>query len=154
MTNKNGDTSQSWENVFWSSRKYNERIKIKSGFFLHSFCPFCLQALTKENLLSLEVVNKEGEVGMLELSPYLNTYNRQTDIKLTEGEEVEDMRCPHCHKSLKVEGKTCGLGDARVASFLIGISKPFPPRHSCCFPSSLTENRSDFSMWTVRSWGP
>ncbi len=131
MSKQQHDQEERWEDVFWKSRKYNERQKIKSGFYLHSFCPFCKKELTEEHDLSLEVVNQNGEVGILHLNPYLNSYEHKTDIKLSAGEEARDLRCPHCHQSLKVEGKKCGLGDARVAGFLIGVSNSKVPFYIC-----------------------
>lgn len=131
MTDKNQKDDQNWVDVFWKSHKYNERTKIKSGAYLHSYCPHCGKELTSGNMLVVKVVNKDGHEGLIELSPYLNTYKHNTDIKLTKGEEVSEMLCPHCKKSLKVVGKKCGLGDSHVACILIGISNTKVPFYLC-----------------------
>jgi len=120
-----------WENMFWDAHKYNERKKIRTGTYLHSYCPMCQKELTEGNILKLEVINQEGEHGFVELSPYLNVYERKTNISLPQGKEAKDLRCPHCHKSLRVKNKRCGLGDGHVASFLVGISNTKVPFLIC-----------------------
>jgi len=131
MTEKKRKDDQNWKDMFWKSYKYNERTKIKSGTYLHSFCPYCQKELTDGNVLSLNVIKSDGQEGKMDLSPYLNTYTRDTDIKFAEGEEMHDLLCPHCKRSLKVKGKKCGLGDSHVASFLIGISNIKVPFYIC-----------------------
>ena len=131
MAKKSKDDTGRWEEHYWDSHNYNYRKNIKSGTYLHSYCPFCSKEITRGNALPFEVVNQDGEVGIVELSPYLNTFQRHTDIRLSEGEDVKDLRCPHCHKSLKVEGMKCGHGDLHVASFLVGISNSKVPFFIC-----------------------
>lgn len=131
MTDKNQKEGQNWKDMFWESHKYNERTKIKSGTYLHSFCPHCKKELTNGNILSLNAINSKGEEGKMDLSPYLNTYTRDTNIKFAVGEEISDLLCPHCKSSLKVIGKKCGLGDSHVASFLVGISNMQVPFYIC-----------------------
>ena len=131
MTEKDKGKGQSWEELFWKSHKYNERVNIKSGSYLRSFCPHCEKELTRNNVIHLEVIGPNDESGWIELSPYLNTFDRKTDIKLPEAQEVKDLRCPHCHESLKIEGRHCGNGDAHVAGFLVGISNIKVPFFIC-----------------------
>ena len=82
-------------------------------------------------MVRLEILNSEGESGHVELSPYLNVYERQSDTRLPEGQEVRDLFCPHCHKSLKVEGKKCEFGDSHVAMLLVGVSSVKVPFFFC-----------------------
>ncbi|MGD9486413.1 MAG: hypothetical protein AB7W47_00175 [Calditrichaceae bacterium] len=120
MSEKQDDLQDSWQNIFWKSHKYNERTKIKSGTYLNSFCPHCLKELTIGNKLYIELVRLTGETGQLALSPYLNSFEHFTTIKLTESEEAKDFRCPHCHKSLVVTTRKCAICKSSAASFLIG----------------------------------
>ena len=131
MSEKKYDDSRSWKGMFWESHHYNERTKIKSGTYLHSYCPFCKQELTAGNILSLKAVDEDGQKGTIELSPYLNSFERKTDLMLKEGQELSDLLCPHCQQSLKVEGKKCGLGDSHVAHFLISVSNTKVPFYIC-----------------------
>ncbi len=131
MAKNGGGNNESWEGLYWDSHKYNDRRKIKSGTYLHSFCPFCSKEITSENVLLLEIVTPDDVVGLLELSPYLNVFERKTNIHIPDGSELKDLRCPHCHASLKVAGKQCGLGDSSVASFLVGVSNTKVPFYVC-----------------------
>jgi hypothetical protein len=103
MTVNKGSKNESWEDLFWEPHKYNERIKLKSGTYLHSTCPHCDGELTKKDVLTLEVINPENEIGIIELSPYLDSFERKTNIKLPDNKEVIDLRCPLCHKSLVIK---------------------------------------------------
>lgn len=119
------------EGMFWDSHKYNVRGKLKSGSYLCSFCPYCDRELTRDNMIHFEVVGPNGQSGRLELSAYLNVFDRKTDIKIPKGQEIKELRCPHCHHSLVVEGRRCGFGDAHVAGFLIGVSNTKVPFLIC-----------------------
>ncbi len=131
MSDQDRKNSENWEGLFWDSHKYNDRKKLKTGTYLHSYCPFCSHELTEGNVLKLEVITPDGEKGFVELSPYLNVYEHRTNIQLPEGEVVRDMLCPACGKSLKVDGKKYGHGDANVARFLVGISNSRVPFLIC-----------------------
>lgn len=143
MTNK----EDSWESMFWKSHKYNERLKIKSGTFLNSFCPHCNKELTSDNMLQLIVVNCDGTEGKLELSPYLNQFDKKTDIQLPEDKEVKDLKCPHCHKSLILESSLCGKCKSHVAGFLVGSANAKVPFLLCmkygCHWHTLSKEGSD-----------
>ncbi|MBN2366533.1 MAG: hypothetical protein EH225_11455 [Calditrichaeota bacterium] len=129
--NQTQNESADWFQLFCQKHKFNVRTRITSGAYLHSYCPHCQKELTEGNVLKLEVINPAGETGIVELSPYLNVYERKTDIALPEGEEVRDLRCPYCHKSLKLKGRKCGLGDSSVAGFLVGVSNVKVPFLIC-----------------------
>lgn len=131
MTEKKPKQGKSWENLAWKAHKYNERIKVKSGTYLRSFCPHCNEKLSQNNVIMFEAINQSGETGTLELSAYLNSYERKTTMGIPEGEELKDLRCPHCHKSLVVPGRNCGIGDAHVASFLVTVSEAKVPFLIC-----------------------
>jgi len=131
MVDRKKDMEDGWEGIFWESHKYNERKRLKTGSYLRSFCPHCEKELTSDNFIKLEVVRPDDEIGILALSAYLNVFDKKTDIKIPEGEEVKDLRCPHCHRSLKIEGQKCGNGDAHVAGFLIAISNTKIPFMIC-----------------------
>ena len=131
MTVDKGTKKESWEDLFWEPHKYNERIKLKSGTYLHSTCPHCNGELTKKEILSLEVISPENEAGIIELSPYLDSFERRTNIKLPDDKEVKDLRCPLCHKSLIVKKQRCGLCDSKIAGFLVGAASIKVPFYIC-----------------------
>ena len=137
----------SWEGMVWKSHKYNERVKIKGGTFLNSFCPHCDVELTRDNVLRLVVVNADGTRGKLELSPVLNHYEQSTDIQLPDGQEAKELLCPHCKQSLVAEDRTCDLCSSHVASFQIGSTKTRVPFFICmrkgCHWHAISQENSD-----------
>ena len=126
---KNDKTS--WEKMYWKSHKYNERQRLKTGTYLHSFCPHCSKELTKDNLLLLDVVNQESKFGHVKLSPFLNIFELEADIELPEGKELKDILCPHCNKSLLVQDQKCDLCGSKTSRFLVCISNNKVPFNVC-----------------------
>jgi hypothetical protein len=98
-------------------------------------------------MLRLLVVNEDGTEGKLELSPYLNQFDQKTDIQLPEGQEVRDLKCPHCQQSLVVEDATCGKCKSHIASFLVGSANAKVPFYICmkvgCHWHALSKEDSD-----------
>ena len=131
MTVDKGNKKESWEDLFWESHKYNERIKLKSGTYLRSTCPHCNGELTKNQILTLEVISPENNTGILELSPYLDSFERKTNIKLPENKEVKDICCPLCHKSLIIKKQRCGVCNSKIAGFLVGTASVKVPFYIC-----------------------
>jgi hypothetical protein len=125
------DNKDSWESIVWKPHKYNERIQLKAGSYLRSFCPHCDAELTSEHALCLEVISPDGKTGLIRLSPRLDCFEHKTDIQLPEGQEVKDLRCPHCHHSLRDEKRRCPVENAHVAFFLVGISNTRVPFYIC-----------------------
>ena len=82
-----------WEEVVWQKHRYNDRTVLKSGSFLHAFCPSCGESLMQDNMIHLESVTLDGRSGWVDLSPYLNVFERRSDIRLPKGKEVADLLC-------------------------------------------------------------
>ena len=111
--NKGGGTS------YLKKIKYNDRIRLKTGTFLHAYCPKCSRSLIKEKAIMLTVVNKDGTKGRLGLSPYLNAFDHKSDINIPSGMELEDLQCPHCRQSLVYPDVKCDSCDGKTAKLLI-----------------------------------
>jgi hypothetical protein len=120
-----------WEDIVWEKHRYNDRTVIKSGSYLSSYCPSCGKSLIVDDMIHLQTVTADGREGWVELSPYLNVFERRSDIRLGEGEEVADLRCCHCHASLRAPDRQCGLGHDHVASLMVGISTVRVPFYFC-----------------------
>ena len=120
-----------WEKLVWQQHTYNDRTVLKSGSFIRAYCPHCDAELIQDGMIRLETTNAEGDEGWVDLSPYVNVFERRSSVELPEGQEVDDLRCPHCHESLGVEGKKCERGDSRVACFMVGISSVKVPLWFC-----------------------
>ncbi len=131
MTRDDSNRGDRWEDIYWRDHAYNERTVIKSGSYLNASCPYCEASLIREGMIHLETTSQAGQEGWVDVSPYLNVFERRSDIELKEGDQVSDLRCPHCHKSLTVPGKTCERGDSQVACFMVGISSVKVPLWFC-----------------------
>jgi predicted RNA-binding Zn-ribbon protein involved in translation (DUF1610 family) len=123
--------SERWEDKVWQGHQYNDRTVLKSGSYLRASCPFCHESLIRDGMIRLDTVNTAGEEGWVELSPYLNVFDHRSSVELSEGEEVGDMRCPNCGKSLTVPGASCERGDSHVACMMVGISTIEVPMWFC-----------------------
>jgi ssDNA-binding Zn-finger/Zn-ribbon topoisomerase 1 len=92
---------------------------IASGTYLAFSCPHCGHNLNESNTTVLTVVTREGQVGKLMLSPYLNVFTHQSTEEIPLGEEVQDLQCPHCRKSFMESGKVCEECGARIAKLAV-----------------------------------
>jgi hypothetical protein len=131
MDDRNPPRGERWEELLWQQHRYNDRTVIKSGSYLHCYCPHCHASLIHDDMIRLETTNAEGEDGWLEMSPYLNVFEHRSNIKLTAGKEVADLRCPHCRHTLRLEGRHCERGEAHVACVLVAISTMKVPFYFC-----------------------
>jgi hypothetical protein len=96
-----------------------EKIEIiKSGTYLHAFCPHCRKTLIEKNMIKLEVVRGKKK-GFIMLSPYLNVFTSKSTIFLREGEMIGDLRCFNCNTSLLVKDKTCEECGSEIAKIAI-----------------------------------
>jgi len=131
MCSDNSSGGERWEDVVWKKHQYNDRTVLKSGSYLNSYCPYCDVSLLRDQMIHLDAINPDGSEGWVELSPYLNVFDRKSDIRLDEKQEVTDLLCPECRRSLCVPGRTCAKGDAQVACIMIGISSIRVPMYFC-----------------------
>lgn len=104
---------------------------ITSGTFLRSYCPHCERGLTEKNQLKLTVVKHNGEKGTLILSPYLNVFNSRSTIEIPDAEEVKDLKCPHCTRSLIVKDQTCPRCNSRIGLIIVAAMSKMIDFHIC-----------------------
>jgi hypothetical protein len=121
----------SWEKIVWDEHKYNDRTVLKSGSYLNCYCPHCSLSLMKNKNVHLMTVNSEGQDGWIELSPFLNAFERKSNLHLLDGEEVAELRCWHCQTSLRAGEQKCDRGDSHVACIMVGISTVRVPFYFC-----------------------
>jgi Zn finger protein HypA/HybF involved in hydrogenase expression len=92
---------------------------IASGTFLQSYCPHCKKSLIENDMIKLKVMRNDGESGEIMLSPYLNVFSSKSTIFLPEEQEVADIRCFHCDKSLIVVDGKCGKCGTKIAKIQV-----------------------------------
>ncbi len=131
MDNEKPNQKDSWEKIVWDEHNFNNRTVLKSGSYLNCYCPYCSLSLMKNNGIHLETLSADDEPGWVELCPYLNAFERKSNLKLAEGEEVHDIRCWQCHTSLRAGDRKCDRGDSHVACIMVGISSVRVPFYFC-----------------------
>ena len=99
--------------------KTSDKEIIKTGTYLHSFCPYCHKSIIEKETIKFEIKNKDGEIGYLYLSPYLNVFTHKSTIRLPEKESVADISCPHCGHSLIEKDKKCEVCGSDVAKISV-----------------------------------
>ena len=87
---------------------------LRTGTYLHAYCPVCGVDLVEDRLINFEVTTKSGEEGVLKLSPRFNVFDKDSDVAIEHGTEVEDLRCPRCHTSLISPDMNCGICSGRT----------------------------------------
>ncbi|PIP14132.1 MAG: hypothetical protein COX48_02285 [bacterium (Candidatus Stahlbacteria) CG23_combo_of_CG06-09_8_20_14_all_34_7] len=128
-----------------SSAYYDDIEKkeiIRNGTFLFTYCPHCQKSLIKGNEIELEITNSKGEKGTLHLSPYLNVFKHRSTIRLEVGEEIEDINCPHCKKSIVIDDK-CPECGSKTAKILVTSSVKLVDFRFCTKPGCKWHGISD-----------
>ncbi|HTY08222.1 MAG TPA: hypothetical protein VMF29_03580 [Candidatus Edwardsbacteria bacterium] len=128
-----------------------------SGSFLQSYCPHCQRSLIDRGSLAFTVVGKDGSEGALLLSPYLNVFTNRSTIDIPHGEEVRDLRCPHCRHSLIAPGDKCDRCGSRTAKITIGamhklISFFICLRKGCTWHGLSDEDTKLIMLEDSREW--
>lgn len=91
---------------------------IRTGTFLHSYCPHCKNTLIENNMIKFKIARTDGETGYLLLSPYLNIFTTESTVQIPDKTQVNDIRCWHCDTSLIVPDDQC----PRCGSHTVKIS--------------------------------
>ncbi|MBN1551627.1 hypothetical protein JW979_09165 [bacterium] len=124
----NDDDEKRRDHKYLQSHKYNERIRLKSGTFLHTYCPKCSESLIVNGQIRLKATNPDEKEGVLELSPYLNVFNHHSTMDIQPAAELHDLRCPHCNQSIvhpEVMCGACGSHTAELSVAAVHIRVPF-----------------------------
>ena len=96
-----------------------KRNIINSGTYLHPFCPCCSRSLIDNDILRLTIIENDGQVGDLLLSPYLNVFNHKSTIIIPRRSEAKDILCPHCKESLTMDDRSCTECGSRTIMFRV-----------------------------------
>jgi len=129
---------------------------IRSGTFLHTYCPSCKKSLIEEGSVKLKIT-KDGEEGFIMLSPYLNIFTSRSTIRLAEDQTLSDVRCIHCDQSLEVLDEVCGECGSRVARVLVGATSRLMDfyiceRKGCTWHGLSHEDMNDIRLEQSLEW--
>ncbi len=92
---------------------------LRTGTYLRTYCPACDAELTHGDWVHLTAVAADGSLAVLQLSPRFNVFDKRTALRLQTGTLVEDLRCPHCERSLMSKQESCVACGAPAAGLRI-----------------------------------
>jgi predicted RNA-binding Zn-ribbon protein involved in translation (DUF1610 family) len=104
---------------------------LESGTYLQSYCPHCRNTLIDGGKVRLTIQSRNGEEGLLELSPYLNVFDHHASIQLPDDDSVADILCPKCGHSLMVEDRNCPKCDGKLAMIQVAATSKMVDFHIC-----------------------
>lgn len=120
-----------------------EKEVLPTGTFLQSYCPHCQRSLIDKNSIKFTVVNKNGREGVLLISSYLNVFTNRSTIEIPQGEQVKDLKCPHCRHSLIEKGHKCGKCESLTAKITVSAMQKLISFYIClrkgCFWHGLSD---------------
>jgi len=120
------------EKIFSSNtEEEGKKELIANKTFLNTYCPFCRKSLIETGTINFVVKNKNHHEGMLSLSPYLNIFTHKSTIEIPEGEEVSDLKCFHCKRSLVEESLKCESCGSHTAHITVSAMRKLIPFYIC-----------------------
>jgi ssDNA-binding Zn-finger/Zn-ribbon topoisomerase 1 len=123
---------------------------IESGTLLQTYCPHCLKSLIEDDMIKLDITNENNEEGVVMLSPYLNVFTSKSTVFLKEHETLKDLKCPHCHKSLKMEEKHCDWCGSPIAKINITARTKFIDFYICTKKGCRWHGLSDDDLYDIK----
>jgi ssDNA-binding Zn-finger/Zn-ribbon topoisomerase 1 len=123
---------------------------IESGTFLQTYCPYCFKSLIEDDMIKLDITNEANEEGIVMLSPYLNIFTSKSTVFLREHETLNDIRCPHCHQSLKLTDKRCDWCRSPVARINISARTKFIDFYMCSKKGCRWHGLSDEDLYDIK----
>ncbi|KPK81507.1 MAG: hypothetical protein AMS27_15440 [Bacteroides sp. SM23_62_1] len=116
------DMTGSWKPLGMSADEEEKIEVIKTGTFLHTYCPYCKKSLIEKGTIKLKV-KRNGKSGFLMLSPYLNVFTSKSTIYLPENEFIGDISCFHCDKTLILSDEKCKECGSDIARIMVSARK-------------------------------
>ncbi len=112
-----------------------EEVKyLKFKTKLNTYCPHCNMGLNKidndGDWITLEGSYKKKDL-IIQLSPYLDVFDKKLSSSMREGEYVEDLRCPHCKNSLMIDDMKCGECSSDLGKVIISAYSKLIPFFIC-----------------------
>lgn len=116
------DMTGNWKNSVPKNEEDKKIEVIRTGTFLHTYCPYCKKTLIEKGTIKLKV-KRNGKSGFLMLSPYLNVFTSKSTILLPENEFIGDIRCFHCDKTLMLTDEKCQQCGSDIARIMVSAKK-------------------------------
>jgi ssDNA-binding Zn-finger/Zn-ribbon topoisomerase 1 len=129
-------------------KKDEAREIIETGTFLQTYCPYCRKSLIEGDMLKLKIRN--GEEGILILSPYMNVFSSKSTVFLPEDKVVGDLLCPHCDHSLILHDKTCETCGSPVAKISVSARTKLIDFYICTKKGCKWHGLSENDLYEIR----
>lgn len=128
-----------------------KREILRTGTYLHCYCPHCQMDLATENWVRLLVEGTNRSAGELLLSPRFNIFQREFRVPLEEGVGIRDLRCPGCNESLALSDRRCTRCGSqavklRVAVVDLDLDLFFCMRAGCPWHGLSTEDEKRIAL--------
>jgi glutamate synthase (NADPH/NADH) small chain len=112
---------------------------LKFKTYLNAYCPHCRNTFNvekKDEKLLIYKAKYHGQEIELKLSPYLDVFDVESSVPIGENDNIDDLLCPRCKKSLISEVTKCGQCGSPVAEMIIAVYSKLIPffictRHKC-----------------------
>lgn len=98
-----------------------KREILRTGTYLHAYCPHCRKDLAEENWVRLLIEVPPAQRGELHLSPRFNVFQKESSVPLEAGVEIRDLRCPGCGDSIVTTDRSCTVCGARAAKLHVSV---------------------------------
>jgi len=101
---------------------------------LNTYCPHCRQGLNlkdkQDEWVNLKATYKGQEMDV-RLSPYLDVFDKVTSLPILDGEVVDDLMCPHCKSSLRIDERMCEECGSPLGEIIISAYSKLIPFFLC-----------------------
>ncbi len=130
---------------------------IKTGSYLHAFCPHCQKSLIRDNMIEFKIISHDGETGYLMLSPYLNVFTHKSTIRLPQDDVAKDILCPSCERSLIEAKQNCGrCGNRTMKIHVSAMSKMVDfficTKKGCTWHGLSDKDYNDIALEDSKEW--
>jgi glutamate synthase (NADPH/NADH) small chain len=112
-----------------------EEVKyLKFKTKLNTYCPHCNMGLNKSDSegewITLNGNYKKDKI-TVQLSPYLDVFDKKLSTSVREGEHLEDFSCPHCKGSLMIDDRKCSECGSELGKIIISAYSKLIPFFIC-----------------------
>ncbi len=107
---------------------------LKFKTYLNTYCPHCHESFNVEKKdrkqINFKAVYKNEDIDLV-LSPYLDVFEVEASTEIILGDTVDDIKCPHCGKSLIHKDMPCGECGSPVAEVIVSAASRLIPFFLC-----------------------
>jgi predicted RNA-binding Zn-ribbon protein involved in translation (DUF1610 family) len=142
---------------FLTEQRYNERKFLRTGTYLHAYCPVCGGGLIEGDWIRFKVLGPADEEGELKLSPRFNVFEKKSSVRLDAGLQIRDLCCPRCGASLIVPDVICGECRSkavrlRVSAVHMDVDLYICSRMGCHWHGLSQEDQQRLILDSSREW--